>query len=197
MSTEVPEDTILPPQDMVAIRLSSFRVVSREATVELALLLLEELKESFFNDLLVGRVCGEYVLFELLRFQSPVPEFRVKGWNTQRSKDLFDGLHPRFSGRLKCVRVRCPDASVRDGGHKGTHGLDRDVHERKSSTIRCRLWRSGGHCFSRLALQTFVGGPRMLPCVLNSAFPSARFQEHGLGRRVAHTRHRDHGYRDC
>lgn len=42
----------------------------------------------------------------------------------------------------------------------------------------------------------FVGGPRMLPGVLNGAFPSARIQEPGLGRRVAHTRHRDHGYGD-
>jgi hypothetical protein len=54
--TKVAEDTIFSPQCVIAVRLSSARVVYREAAVELVSHLLEELKEPFFDDLLVSRV---------------------------------------------------------------------------------------------------------------------------------------------
>ena len=103
--TEVAKDTVLPPQGMVAIRLSGFRVVYREAAVELVSYLLEELKEPFFDDVPVARVYGEDVLFELLQFPGAIPEPRVEGGDTQSSKDSFNGFYPCFCGRSRCACV--------------------------------------------------------------------------------------------
>ena len=73
----MPNDAVLPPQVMVAVRFSGFGVVYREAADELVVHLLEELKESFINDVAVARVYDEYVLLELLPFPGAVPELWV------------------------------------------------------------------------------------------------------------------------
>ena len=82
MRAEVAEDAIFPPQGMVAVRLSSVRMVYWEAAVELVSYLLEELKKPLFDELLVALVEGEHLFFEYLQFPSAIPESRIKGRDT-------------------------------------------------------------------------------------------------------------------
>lgn len=120
------EDTIFPPQLLVAVRFSGDRIVDRDAAVELASMLVKEVKEPFFDDLLVARVYGEHVLLELHQFPSSTPEFRVKRRDAQGIKHLLDGLYPSFSGSLRCVRgclTGWNQTSVKDRGRRGIHGL--------------------------------------------------------------------------
>ena len=82
MRAEVAKDTMFPPQGMIAVRLTSARMVYWEAAVERISHLFEELKKPLF-DLLVAWVDdGEHVFFELLQFPGSIPEFRVRGRDT-------------------------------------------------------------------------------------------------------------------
>ena len=107
----MPEDTILPPQGVIAVRLSSVRMVYRDAAVKLVSLLVKELKKLFFNDLLVARVYGEYFFLELLQFLSSVPEFRVKGRDSQSIKHLLSDLYPCFA-RYACCMTKATSTDV-------------------------------------------------------------------------------------
>lgn len=104
VGTKMPEDTIFPPQLLVAVRLSGDRIVYRDAAVELASMLVKEVKEPFFDDLLVARVYGEHVLLELEQFPGSTPEFRVKRRDAQSIKHILDNLYPCAGGSLRCVR---------------------------------------------------------------------------------------------
>jgi hypothetical protein len=93
--TEMSEDTVLPPEDVVAIRLSGQVVVYRQAAVELISLLIEELKESVVDNLLFSWVFNSLdVLLELLQPPSSIPELRIEGRSTEGSKSRFSNIHP-------------------------------------------------------------------------------------------------------
>ena len=131
MRTDVAEDTIFPPQGMIAVRLSSTRMVYREAAVELVSHLLKELKKTFFDERLVARVYGVHFLFELLQFPCSIPEFRVKGGNTQSFENFLSDLYPCAGGGLRRVWVSWlgwNGTSVKDRGHSGIHELDMGVY---------------------------------------------------------------------
>ncbi len=98
----------------------------------MASVLVEEVKESFFDDVLVARVYGERVFLELHQFPSATPELRVKRRDAQSIKHLLNDLYPGSGGGLRCVRGCWSGwnrTSVKDRGHRGIHGRERKVYE--------------------------------------------------------------------